>query len=77
MKRRIVYYDFGRILTKNELIEKINLRICELYSQGFNKYQILKIVFECREFRESFIDNEVFENIKKEYIEYHLASEIM
>jgi len=67
MKRRIVFYGFDRILTENEVIDKIDSRISELYSQGFNNFQILKIVFDCNEFKENFIDSEVYEKIVNKY----------
>jgi hypothetical protein len=67
MSRRIVYYDFNKILTRDELCCRIKARYRELFSQGFNQQQIYTIIFECKEFKNSFLDCRIYDDLKKRF----------
>ncbi len=68
MDYRIVYYDFGKILTKRALKVKLTKRIKELSKQGFDKKQIQLIVFESSDFKNNFIDRQLFEELRTDFI---------
>jgi hypothetical protein len=63
----IVYYDLKNILTFSEIKSKTSKRFCELVNQGFTKDQAIKIIFECADFKDSFLDLDKFNALKDEF----------
>lgn len=61
----VVYFDFENILTFEEVFAKTQKRYKELILQGFIDEQIVKIIFDCSDFKNSFLSNESFSDLKK------------
>jgi hypothetical protein len=71
MKEKYAYINFEGYKSINDLKKFISKRIYELKLQGFDKKQILKIVFEDSHFKECFISNQLWKQLKDEFIKFN------
>lgn len=60
-----VYFDPGNYLTFRGVLSRTMKRYEELTYQGFTKKQILKIIFDNSQFKESFLEEKDFNYLKK------------
>ena len=62
---RAVYFDPGNFLTFRGVLSRTVKRYEELTYQGFTKEQILKIIFDNSQFKDSFIQEQDFYKLKR------------
>lgn len=67
MDERYIYIDFEGFKNFNDLMEILKKRTNELRNQNFDSSQILKIVFEDSHFKECFISNHLWRQLKDEF----------
>jgi hypothetical protein len=60
-----VYFDPGNYLTFRGVLSRTMKRCEELIDQGFTKEQILKIIFDNSQFKDSFLEEQDFYNLKR------------
>ena len=63
--RKVVFFDFDNISTFNEILSKTRMRLKELETLGFTNMDSIKIVFECSKFKESFLDINDYNRLRK------------
>jgi hypothetical protein len=73
----MVYCDFNSKMNVVQIEEFVSTRIQELSSQGFTKKEIITIIFDCQSFRNNFIEQQLYEHLKKtsydKYLKFHLT----
>ena len=67
MTEKYIFIDFDGYKSITDLKEFIEKRVLELKNLGFNDNQILKIVFEDSHFKECFISNQLWRQLKDEF----------
>lgn len=60
-----VYFDPGNYLTFRGVFSRTVKRYEELTDQGFTKEEILKIIFDNSQFKDSFIEEQDFYKLKR------------
>jgi len=60
----VVYYDFNNILSFREIVILTFERYDELVSQGFDSEQAKRIIFHCSHFKNAFLDETNFNDLK-------------
>ncbi|OFX53964.1 MAG: hypothetical protein A2066_00830 [Bacteroidetes bacterium GWB2_41_8] len=67
MTEKYIFIDFDGYKSISDLRKSIGERVFELKNHGFDDNQILKIVFEDNHFKECFISNSLWEQLKNEF----------
>ena len=60
-----VYFDPGNYLTFRGVLSRTKKRYEELMYQGLTKDQILKIIFDNSQFKDSFLEEQDFYDLKR------------
>jgi hypothetical protein len=69
-----VYFDPGNYLTFRGVLSRTQKRYDELMYQGFTKEQIIKIIFDNSQFKDSFLENKDFYDLKGMFENYNTTN---
>lgn len=68
---KIIYFDSENLLSYKEIKKLTLIRYKELSGKKFTHEQIMTIIFDCRRFKECFINEKAFVRLKESLNSIH------